>query len=141
VPTGTSFAGYQFEDCRLDLDRGCLVLHDTEHRLRYQTFQVLLYFAQHPGTLVTKEDLIAAVWKQSFVSSNALVQCIAELRRILDDDPRSPRFIKTLPRVGYLFLPHIPSECRHLREHSFRYGCSKSVIGQSCGSSRAYRSV
>jgi tetratricopeptide (TPR) repeat protein/DNA-binding winged helix-turn-helix (wHTH) protein len=107
VPTGTSFAGYQFEDCRLDLDRGCLVLHDTEHRLRYQTFQVLLYFAQHPGTLVTKEDLIAAVWKQSFVSSNALVQCIAELRRILDDDPRSPRFIKTLPRVGYLFLPSV----------------------------------
>jgi tetratricopeptide (TPR) repeat protein/DNA-binding winged helix-turn-helix (wHTH) protein len=105
VASGSGLAGYQFEDCRLDLERGCLVRHDTEYQLRYQTFQVLLYFAQHPGVLVTKEELIAAVWKQSYVSSNALVQCIAELRRILDDDSRIPHFIKTVPRHGYRFLP------------------------------------
>jgi len=105
VASGNGLAGYQFEDCRLDLERGCLVRYDTEYQLRHQTFQVLLYFAQHPSVLVTKDELIAAVWKQSYVSSNALVQCIAELRRILDDDSRITRFIKTVPRHGYRFLP------------------------------------
>jgi tetratricopeptide (TPR) repeat protein len=100
-------AGYKFDDCRLDLDRGCLVCNDEDHQLRYQTFQVLLYFLQHPGVLITKDELTEAIWKNSYVSDNALVQCIAEIRRALDDDPKNPRFIKTMPRVGYRFLPAV----------------------------------
>jgi tetratricopeptide (TPR) repeat protein/DNA-binding winged helix-turn-helix (wHTH) protein len=104
VSSATSLASYRFENCRLDLDRGCLVCHGVDHQLRYQTFQVLLYFLQHPGVVITKDELTEAIWKHSYVSDNALVQCIAEIRRALEDDPKNPRFIKTMPRLGYRFL-------------------------------------
>lgn len=107
MSSATSLASYKFEDYRLDLDRGCLVCNDVDHQLRYQTFQVLLYFLEHAGVLITKDDLTKAVWKQSYVSDNALVQCIAEIRRALEDDPKNPRFIKTMPRIGYRFLPAV----------------------------------
>ncbi len=107
MSSGAGLAGYQFDNCRLDLDRGYLVCHEKDHQLRYQTFQVLLYFLQHPGVLITKDELTEAIWKNSHVSDNALVQCIAEIRRALEDDPKNPRFIKTIPRVGYRFLPAV----------------------------------
>jgi tetratricopeptide (TPR) repeat protein len=107
VSGATSLASYRFEHCRLDLDRGCLVCHEVDHPLRYQSFQVLLYFLQHPGVLITKDELTDAIWKHSYVSDNALVQCIAEIRRALEDDPKNPRFIKTMPRIGYRFLPAV----------------------------------
>jgi len=107
VSGSADLASYRFENCSLDLDRGCLVCHDVDHQLRYQTFQVLLYFLQHPGVLITKDELTDAIWKHSYVSDNALVQCIAEIRRALEDDPKNPRFIKTIPRIGYRFLPAV----------------------------------
>ena len=54
--------------------------------------------------LVAKEELAANFWHDTAVTDNALVQCIADIRRALGDDPRHPRFVKTVPRVGYRFI-------------------------------------
>jgi DNA-binding winged helix-turn-helix (wHTH) protein/Flp pilus assembly protein TadD/TolB-like protein len=107
VLSDACLAGYKFDNWRLDLDRGSLVCNEEDHQLRYQTFQVLLYFLQHPGVLITKDELTEAIWKDAYVSDNALVQCIAEIRRALEDDPKNPRFIKTIPKIGYRFLPAV----------------------------------
>ena len=100
-------AGYSFADFELDLLRGCLSCSGTELPLRYQSFQLLLYFVEHPGVLISKEELTAAIWSDTSVTDNALVQCVAEIRRELKDDPRNPRFIKTFPKVGYRFIASV----------------------------------
>ena len=72
--------------------------------LRPKMFAVLRYFVTHPGHLVTKEELLAAVWPESVVHEAALSICISQLRRVLQDDPQAPRFIATVHRRGYRFI-------------------------------------
>jgi DNA-binding winged helix-turn-helix (wHTH) protein len=71
--------------------------------LRSQSAEVLAHLARHPGKVVAKEDLIAAVWPDTFVTDDSLVQCIGDIRRALGDEGRS--MILTHPRKGYRLLP------------------------------------
>jgi DNA-binding winged helix-turn-helix (wHTH) protein/tetratricopeptide (TPR) repeat protein len=69
-----------------------------------KSLSVLHFLARHPGKVVAKDALIAAVWQGVAVSDSALTSCIKELRRTLEDDARCPRFIETLNRRGYRFI-------------------------------------
>src|SRR5664279_2551101 len=69
-----------------------------------KAFRVLLYLLRHPGRLIPKDELLNAVWNEVAVSENSLTRSIALLRRLLGDDTREPRFIGTVPTVGYRFL-------------------------------------
>ena len=70
-------------------------------RLRPLLMQVLLRLATTPGVAVTREQLINDVWSRKIVNDEVLSRAIAELRIALDDDSREPRYIETLPKVGY----------------------------------------
>jgi len=72
--------------------------------LEPKAFQVLLYLLHNPQRLVSKEELLNAVWGDAVVTDNSLTRIIALLRRVLDDDFREPRYIATVSRVGYRFL-------------------------------------
>jgi len=69
-----------------------------------KAFRVLLFLLRNPQKLITKDELLNAVWGDTVVSENSLARSIALLRRLLGDDPRDPRFIATVPTVGYRFL-------------------------------------
>jgi DNA-binding winged helix-turn-helix (wHTH) protein/tetratricopeptide (TPR) repeat protein len=72
--------------------------------LRPKTFAVLRYLVEHPGRLVTKEEVLNAVWPQTVVSEWVLKSCIRELREALGDEARTPRYIETVHRRGYRFI-------------------------------------
>src|SRR5260370_39050492 len=95
---------YRCEDVEIDLGQGCVKRAGREEYLRQQSFQVLLYLIQRRQRLISKEELIQNFWHDTAVTDNALVQCIAEIRKALGDDRRCPRFIKTVPKVGYRFI-------------------------------------
>lgn len=95
---------YRFGDVEVDCPRGVLRRSGREVVLRQQTFQVLLYLLERHGQLVTKEELVESIWRGAAVTDNALVQCVADIRRALGDDSRHPRFVKTFPKVGYRFI-------------------------------------
>ena len=65
---------------------------------------LLLYLLDHAGTLVTKEQLMDALWPDANVTENALAQAISELREALGDEAGAPSFIKTVARRGYRFI-------------------------------------
>src|SRR6185503_10590997 len=65
---------------------------------------LLLHLVDHAGTLVTKEQLLEALWPDANVTDNALAQAMSDLRDALGDDPSSPQFIKTFTRRGYRFI-------------------------------------
>src|SRR6185369_5768197 len=67
--------------------------------LRPRTFAVLRYLADHAGRLVTKDELMQAVWLGTAVTDDSLVQCIHEIRRALRDDARA--LLKTVSKRGY----------------------------------------
>ena len=73
-------------------------------RLTPKAFAVLRYLVEHAGKLVTKDELLEAVWSATTVTEAALVVCIGEIRHILGDRPRSPQFIETVYGRGYRFI-------------------------------------
>src|SRR6185503_6655574 len=78
-----------------------------EQHLRSKTFQVLVYLLEQRERLVAKDELFERVWAGTAVSDNTLEHCLAEIRKILGDDSRRPRFIKTVPRAGYRFIAQV----------------------------------
>jgi adenylate cyclase len=68
--------------------------------VRRKSFDVLRYLVEHPGRVVSKEELIRAVWPDVTVGDESLTQCISEVRRALDDEGQ--RIVRTVPRRGYL---------------------------------------
>ena len=69
-----------------------------------KAFRVLLFLLRSPHRLITKDELLDAVWSDCAVSDNSLTRSIALLRRLLGDDTHEPRYIATVPTVGYRFL-------------------------------------
>ena len=98
----------RFDRYVLDLERGCLLLDDSEIVLRPKTLAVLRFLVDNPGRLVSKEDLFAAVWPNIAVTDDVLVQSVGELRRALANDGQ--RLIKTIPRRGYRFESIVSAE-------------------------------
>ena len=82
---GTPLPPLDFEGFTLDLSYGCLRRGLDEIKLRPKSFEVLRYLVENRGRLLSKEELMRAVWGHEFVTDNSLVQCLIEVRRALGD--------------------------------------------------------
>jgi DNA-binding winged helix-turn-helix (wHTH) protein/tetratricopeptide (TPR) repeat protein len=69
-----------------------------------KALDLLFLFAERPGTLVTKDQMLEALWPGVAVTDNAITQVVSELRQALGDEPASPRYVETVPRRGYRFI-------------------------------------
>jgi tetratricopeptide (TPR) repeat protein/DNA-binding winged helix-turn-helix (wHTH) protein len=98
---------YRFADIEFDPARNCLRRDGQEQMLRQKSLQVLLYLIEHRERSVSKEELLQNVWEGTAVTDDALVQIIVELRKLLGDDSRQPRFIRTIPKAGYHFIASV----------------------------------
>jgi DNA-binding winged helix-turn-helix (wHTH) protein/TolB-like protein/Tfp pilus assembly protein PilF len=91
---------YLIGEFTLDLEEGFLRHGTEEVTLRPKTFEVLTYLVQHSGRLVTKTELIDAVWPDTTITDNSLAQCLLEMRRALADEAQE--VIRTVARRGYI---------------------------------------
>jgi hypothetical protein len=66
--------------------------------------QVLVYLAERPGAMVSRRELFDVVWATEFVSDNALTHAVAEIRKSLGDNARTPTYIETVQRRGYRLI-------------------------------------
>src|SRR5262245_49302197 len=90
----------RFEGFILDQDRLCLHGPTGQANLRRKSFEVLRYLVQNAGRVVSKEELITAVWPNVTVGDDSLTQCVSEVRHALGD--QGHRIIRTIARRGYL---------------------------------------
>jgi TolB-like protein/Tfp pilus assembly protein PilF len=114
----------RFGDYEADLRSGELRKRGTRIRLPGQSFAVLALLLEHPGELVTREELRARLWPSDvFVDfENNLNTAVGRLREALGDSAEKPRFIETLPRRGYRFIARlseapvrVPSPARRIK--------------------------
>src|SRR5690349_6720235 len=94
----------QFDTFELDEADARLRREGTPVALAPKAFAVLCTLVRQPGVLVTKGDLLDAVWGHQHVSESVLKTIISELRSALADDARKPRYIETASRRGYRFI-------------------------------------
>ncbi|MGF1787353.1 winged helix-turn-helix domain-containing protein [Photobacterium swingsii] len=76
-------------------------------KLKSTDCQILELLIKNEGQAVSKEDIMSSVWEGRIVSESSLTQSIAQLRLMLGDSGKEQRVIKTLPRKGYMILPHL----------------------------------
>ena len=107
---------FLFPPFRLDPLNAQLWRKDREIILRRKTFDFLRYLVEHAGQLVTKAMLLDAVWPGVMVSDSMPATCVKELRKVLGDDGRRPRFIETAHRRGYRFIARVTDDggCREV---------------------------
>jgi Tol biopolymer transport system component/DNA-binding winged helix-turn-helix (wHTH) protein len=98
---------YQFDNLQVNR-RAFKVLKDgSPLPLEPKAFEVLVFLIDHRGRLVEKNELLDAVWKESFVTTNALTRVIAHLRKTLGDDAKVAKYIETVPTRGYRFIAEV----------------------------------
>jgi DNA-binding winged helix-turn-helix (wHTH) protein/tetratricopeptide (TPR) repeat protein len=106
------FSGGIFRFGAFVLDRSAYRLLEGQRpiELSPKAVDLLHLFVTRPGALVTKDDMLAALWPGIAVTDNALTQVVSELRQALGDQPAAPRFVQTVPRRGYRFIADVLHE-------------------------------
>ena len=94
---------YRFGEFALDSRKRTLSRADSPVSLTPKAFDVLLFLVKNPNRLVTKEELLEAVWGDTFVEEGNLTQYISHLRKALGDNAEGARLIVTIARKGYQF--------------------------------------
>jgi DNA-binding winged helix-turn-helix (wHTH) protein/pimeloyl-ACP methyl ester carboxylesterase len=106
---------YVFGDCELDSERRDLRRHGTAVHVEPQVFDVLQYLVRNGDRVVTKDELLQAVWNGRAVSDDALTSRIGAARRAIGDTGEQQRLIRTLPRRGFRFVGEVRQEPSHAR--------------------------
>ena len=94
-------APIRFSGFTLDLVRGRLLCDEGDVPLRPKSFALLSHLARNAGRVISKDELLSAVWPDVTVTEDSLTQCIHEVRRALG--PEGGTLLRTVPRRGYLF--------------------------------------
>jgi predicted ATPase len=94
----------RFASFQLDTANACVLKNGERIELAPKPFAVLRYLVENPGRLISHDELMDALWPETFVQPQVLRTYMLELRKVLGDDVDSPRFIQTLPKRGYRFI-------------------------------------
>ena len=135
---------YCFGPYVLDPKRRTLHCDQSPIPLTPKAFDVLLFLAQNPNRLITKDELLKAVWGDAFVEEGNLTQYISHLRKALAGNPEDSRLIVTISRKGYQFTADValaelpetkPDAAQVLTSGSFTHGIpaqAKEIGRASC---------
>ena len=98
---------FEFDDFLLDAKEKIILRGGKPLPITPKAFQLLLVLVENHGHLVEKDELMNAVWADSFVEEANLAFTIGLLRKVLDDDAQKPQFIETVPKRGYRFIAEL----------------------------------
>ncbi|MFC3033409.1 transcriptional regulator [Pseudoalteromonas fenneropenaei] len=92
---------------KFDAVNACLEKPPEVIALDPRLLALLSFLVANPNRIITRDELQAAIWQQVIVTDNAINKLVANLRKVLADDPKAPRYIKTIPKQGYVFIAPI----------------------------------
>src|ERR1700679_3172003 len=100
----------RFQSFRLDTANQCLWDEEARVALTPKAFDVLRYLVEHAGRLVTQDELLQALWLDTYVNPEVLKKYILEIRKVLGDRPDKLTFIETRRKRGYQFVASVTDE-------------------------------
>ena len=93
----------------LDTENECIWHGERAVQLTPKAFALLRYLVERPGQLVTKEELLNAIWPETIVGEGVLTTHVRAIRQALGDNAKSPRYVETVHRRGYRFIEKVVS--------------------------------
>jgi DNA-binding winged helix-turn-helix (wHTH) protein len=109
IRTHSDASTYAFGPFRVEIVPRALLRGDIRIPLTRKVFDTLLFLIQHRQRTVTKDELVEAVWPNTFVSDDSLVRNVSAIRRALGDDASQPQYVATMARRGYRFIRDVAS--------------------------------
>jgi Tol biopolymer transport system component/DNA-binding winged helix-turn-helix (wHTH) protein len=106
-PVTKASVSYRFDNVLVDGNRLRIEKDGQPHKITPRAFDVLVYLVEHRDHIVEKQELFDEVWKEKFVTDNALTRTIKEIRQVIGDDADAPRYIETVPKRGYRFIAEV----------------------------------
>jgi len=124
---------YKFGNFRLDVSEHKLMRLSgpTNGSIPEKAFQTLVHLVRNCGTLLTKDELLAAVWRDTVVEENNLVKAVYAIRRFLDDVSENPEYIETVPKHGYRFVATVERIEAHVHSKAAKIQEEKVFSGRS----------
>ena len=99
-----------FQSFRLDTENLCLLRGEERVAITPKAFDVLRHLVENAGRLVTPDELLQALWPETYVNPEVLRKYILEIRKALQDRPDRPTFIETVTKRGYRFIAAVTEE-------------------------------
>ena len=118
-----------FAPFRLDTLNHCLWRADERMALTPKAFDVLRFLVEHADRLVTQDELLEALWPETYVNPEGIRKYVLEIRRVLGDRSTEPLFIQTLPKRGYQFIAKVTDEQTSRRSGNV-IGTSETIVGR-----------
>ncbi|MDE3272074.1 winged helix-turn-helix domain-containing protein [Pseudoalteromonas sp. G4] len=106
---------------KVEPEKNKVSLPKAEFRLEPRVMSILCYLVQHQGQVLSKEKILASLWPNQALEPELVTKAVFEIRKILNDNPKQPRVIETIPRKGYVFIGKIEKETRKI--HAFYLVC------------------
>lgn len=100
----------RFGNVEIDLQNLRVTVGSEIRPLEPKSFRLLQFLVENPGRVLSKDEIMGAVWTDSVVSDNSLARAITQIRKALDDNPKGPRYIETVPTIGYRFVGELSEE-------------------------------
>jgi DNA-binding winged helix-turn-helix (wHTH) protein/predicted ATPase len=99
-----------FQPFRLDTVNHCLWRADERVPLTPKAFDVLRYLVEHADRLVTQDEILEALWPETYVNPEVIKKYVLGIRKVLGDQPEKPAFVATFPKRGYQFIAAVRDE-------------------------------
>ena len=98
---GKSLRYLKFNDIYIDTANQLLIKAGESKALPPKVYDLLVFFCLNQQRVISKDELMEQVWSGTIVTENAISRTLVKVRKALDDDPKNPKFIITVPRKGY----------------------------------------
>lgn len=123
----------KFGEFTLDNKQARLSCQDKELPIEPKLFELLLLFVNQPNTIISRQDILDNLWAGSLVTDNAINKLVANLRKVLADDPKNPRYIQTVPKRGYRLI------CEVTLLESFNSTVKGQIITEATSETNNYK--
>lgn len=136
---------YRFDAFTLDVPERRLTRESETIQLTPKQFDLLNYFVSNAGRIAKKNDILDAVWPDTFVEETTLARNVSWLRKLIETDGSGKQLIETVPKIGYRFTPEVTesgqSEVLIVEEQTVHYFRGEETISQTTTSSRRFSPV
>lgn len=123
----------RFQEFRLDTVNHCLWRGEERMSLAPKAFDVLRYLVEHADRLVTQDEILEALWPETYVNPEVVKKYVLGIRKVLGDQTAKPVFVATFPRRGYQFIAPLQDEAVTATQASH---ISKPLVGREAAIAR-----
>jgi DNA-binding winged helix-turn-helix (wHTH) protein/predicted ATPase len=130
----------RFRSFRLDSSNQCLWSGEQRLPLAPKAFDVLRYLVERPGRLVTQDEILEALWPETYVNPELVKKYILGIRKVLGDKPDEPEFVETIPKRGYRFVAPVTEDVSD-GNAEFNPESPKRMVGRDAAMAALNRSL